>query len=139
MPWTDEQKQAICDSQFEAQHWHYQTHFPTANYEVVMFEDQPVGRLYVDYREDEIHIIDIAILPEFRGRGIGASLMYQLIDKSETRGVPLRLRVQPDRPARIWYERLGFNLIADEQINWYMEKTKSNNGCRASTTHAPNT
>ena len=65
--WSDEEKQAFLDLQFQAQHTHYQKHFPEASYQIIEQVGEPIGRLYLDRRPEEVRIIDIALLPEQRG------------------------------------------------------------------------
>ncbi len=71
-PWDEAQKRAFLTFQFNAQHQHYQSEFANAAFHVILDDDTPLGRLYVDRRADEIRILDIALLPEHRGRGIGS-------------------------------------------------------------------
>ena len=60
--WEDEQKEQFLRIQFEAQHVHYQKYFPDAQFDVILCDGQPVGRVYVDRNEEDIHIIDISVL-----------------------------------------------------------------------------
>jgi ribosomal protein S18 acetylase RimI-like enzyme len=68
----------------------------------------PIGRLSVDDSPDELLIIDLAIMPEWRNRGIGTALLKELQARAANAGKPLRLHVEIDNPARSLYERLGF-------------------------------
>src|SRR5690242_8179053 len=70
MAWTDEQKRAFTDMQFEAQDRHYREHYPTARFLIIEADGVPAGRLYVDRWTREIRIMDIALLPEHRRKGI---------------------------------------------------------------------
>lgn len=106
--WTLEQKAAFAQSQFELQRVHYRTYFAQASFDVVLWEEEKVGRLYV-YREgSEILIVDLAILPEWRGRGIGTVLLSGLISEADASGRPVSLHVESENRARTLYERLGF-------------------------------
>ena len=69
---------------------------------------EPAGRLYVARWEEEIRIVDIALLPDFRGRGIGGELLRELMAEADAAGRPLSIHVEMNNPARPWYERLGF-------------------------------
>ncbi len=122
LPWSDEQKAELCRHQFLAQHTHYEQFFANAAFEIVLVDDEPVGRVYVDRTKDEIRVIDISILPRHRGRGIGGVVMNEILNEAAQQGLPVRLRVEPNNPARRWYESLGFQKIADEQVNWHMER-----------------
>jgi GNAT superfamily N-acetyltransferase len=73
VPWAEPTKKAFLAQQFEPQDVHYRRHYPDASFEVIEVDGEPAGRLYVNRRDEEIRIIDIALLPGFRGRGIGAA------------------------------------------------------------------
>src|ERR1700719_1411431 len=65
--WSDEDKAVFCRRQFDAQSAHYTANYPGASFQVIERDGQPIGRLYVARWEEEIRIIDITLLPEFRG------------------------------------------------------------------------
>jgi ribosomal protein S18 acetylase RimI-like enzyme len=108
VPWTDEQKAAFVLQQFEAQHAWWQEHYTTARFELVLVAGKPAGRLYVDVWEREIRIVDIAMLPEFRGRGLGTLLLRRVFREGDAAGKPVSIHVEVFNPARRLYDRLGF-------------------------------
>lgn len=121
VPWSEAEREAFLRQQFHAQHAHYQKHFPHARFDVILVDGDPAGRLYVDRAQDEIRIIDIALLPEYRGRGIGGSLMQQLLAEASAKALPVRLHVERNNWACGWYQRLGFEVIEDKGVYYYME------------------
>lgn len=74
-----------------------------------MVDGEPAGRLYVARWEKELRIVDVALLPEFRGRGIGEGMIRELIEEAETAGKPLTIHVERENPAMSLYSRLGFS------------------------------
>src|SRR6185295_4880213 len=72
--WTPEQKMAFLRQQFTSQHSHYQEHYAGAAFDLLLVDDRPAGRLYVARWTKTLRIVDIALMPEFRGRGIGTAL-----------------------------------------------------------------
>jgi GNAT superfamily N-acetyltransferase len=114
-------KGQLLSTQFRAQHEHYQRYFADATFDVILDHGTPVGRLYVHRSDEELRLIDIALLPELRGRGIGGCLIEALLEEAATAAVPVRLRVEPGSPALSLYRRLGFTVIADERVNLHME------------------
>ncbi len=114
-PWDEAQKKAFLTFQFNAQHQHYRSEFATADFHVILDDDTPVGRLYVDRRADEIRILDIALLPEHRGRGIGSALLGALLAEAEAAGMPVRIFVEQPRAQRL-FERLGFEQAEDRGV-----------------------
>jgi ribosomal protein S18 acetylase RimI-like enzyme len=106
--WTPEQKDAFVRSQFEAQHGWYQDHYQGARFDVILVDGVPAGRLYVHRRESEIRLVDITLLPDFRGGGTGSALLRDLLAEGEAAGKRVTIHVEVFNPAMRLYERLGF-------------------------------
>lgn len=119
--WTPAQKEAFLRMQFIAQDRYYREVYPTAEYQVILQEDQRVGRLYIHRRSAEIRVIDIALLPECRGRGIGSSLMAQILEGATRNNLPVTIHVERFNPALRLYERLGFRLAEDKGVYYFMK------------------
>jgi GNAT superfamily N-acetyltransferase len=111
--WTDEQKEAFLRMQFQAQHAWYQEHYVGAQFDLLLVDEAPAGRLYVHRREAEIRLMDITLLPEYRNSGIGSSLVRELMSEAEAAGKPLTIHVEKYNPAMRLYLRLGFKPIED--------------------------
>ena len=119
--WSDARKAEFCRMQFTAQDTHYRQHYPTAEYQVIENAGIPVGRLYVDRWKREIRIMDIALLPEHRGRGIGTHLLLALQREAADCQKSLSIHVERMNPALLLYERLGFRMIEDKGVYLLME------------------
>jgi ribosomal protein S18 acetylase RimI-like enzyme len=111
--WTAEMKDAFILQQFTAQHSWYQEHYVGAEFQVILVEDAPAGRLYVHRRPAEIRLVDIALLPEHRQGGIGTSILRDLLAEGEAVGKPVTIHVEVYNPAMRLYERLGFRPIEE--------------------------
>ena len=125
LDWTDEQKEAFLRSQFSLQHEHYHSHFPAARYDVICEGKRPIGRLYVDRGETDMRVMDIALLPESRGRGIGRALIKEVLVEAESAGLPVGLHVEATNPAKRLYEQLGFRVVEDVGVYERMERLPS--------------
>lgn len=121
IPWTDAEKHAFLRQQFEAQDLHYRTHYPAAEWLVVLEDGEPIGRLYVDRSANGLRVMDIALLPERRGRGIGRHLIEELQAEAAGSGLPVTLHVEADNPAQRLYARLGFRFVEDEGVYQRLE------------------
>lgn len=119
--WSESAKESFLDFQFSAQHKFYKEQFPEAEFHIVLLEGEPIGRLYVDRREKEIRLVDIAILPEHRRQGIGSSLLRDLLAEGTRVRKPIRIHVEQFNPALRLYERLGFRRIEDKGVYYLME------------------
>lgn len=124
--WDDEQKMAFLRSQFEAQAAQYHARFPDAEYSIILYDDQPVGRFWIGRAPEQIRLLDIAILPEFQNRGVGAVLLKNLVAEAEQNGLPLRHMVfKMNTAAFRFYERFGFTPIDDVGAYIHMERRTS--------------
>lgn len=121
--WSEAEKASFLEFQFSAQHKFYTEQFTEAEFHIVLLEGEPIGRLYVDRREAEIRLIDIALLPEHRGKGIGSSLVRDLLAEGARISKPIRIHVEQFNSALRLYERLGFRRIADKGVYYLMEWT----------------
>lgn len=119
--WSEEQKTAFLTMQFEAQHQHYQVYYPDADFDIIELDRRPIGRLYLERRVDEFRIVDIALLPKFRGKGIGSHFMNSIIEESAAQNLPVRIHVEHDNPAMKLYLRLGFTQIDTNGVYHLME------------------
>ncbi len=113
LPWSDAQKAAFLDMQARAQHADYARNYPDAERWVIERNGDAVGRLYLDRRQGAHHILDIALLPDSRGRGFGGALLADLIDEAAQAGKATTISVESMNPARRLYERLGFTLVEE--------------------------
>ncbi|MGH9361299.1 MAG: GNAT family N-acetyltransferase [Thermoanaerobaculia bacterium] len=121
--WTEEAKERFLRQQFTAQDAYYRENYPGAEWSVVLRDGEPVGRLYVHRRPAEIRLMDIALLPEHRGGGLGSALLEELLAEARAAGKPLTIHVEVYNPALRLYERLGFRKKEDKGVYWLMEWT----------------
>ena len=122
MPWDDAQKDAFLRMQFDAQDAWYREHYAEASFEVIKADGEPAGRLYVNRGRSEIRIVDIALLPEHRGDGIGTSLLRDLLAEADAVGKRVTIHVERLNPALRLYERLGFALAEDKGVYLFLER-----------------
>lgn len=123
LDWNAAQKQLFLRMQFDAQARFYKANYPGASFQVILYEGQPVGRLYIQDRPDGIRIMDIALLPRFRNLGIGTTLLGEILMNGKNRNQPVTIHVERMNPALHWYQELGFRLLEDKGIYLLMEWT----------------
>jgi ribosomal protein S18 acetylase RimI-like enzyme len=119
--WTPEQRQAFLTLQFEAQKQGYRTAFPDATFSTILKNGNSAGRIIIHRKVDELRIVDMALLPEFRNQGIGTQLILDLQNQAAQSKCPLRLRVHPGSRAVRLYERLGFRKLDDDSYHRHYE------------------
>jgi len=114
--WEEAQKKTFIDMQFRAQHVHYQKHYPDALWLIIEKAGNAVGRLYLERWSKEHRIIDIALLPEARGRGLGEAILRDLQDEAAGEGKTVSIHVEKVNPAMSLYRRLGYRTIEDKGV-----------------------
>lgn len=121
--WGPGQREAFLRMQFEAQDSEYRTRNPEGTFDVIEVDDRPAGRLYVDRRPGDIRIVDISLLPEFRGRGVGGELIARLMEEAASTGRILSIHVEVHNRAAELYRRLGFEVADEHGVYRRMEWT----------------
>ena len=111
VPWSDEQKRQFLAMQFHAQTVYYADNFAADEFFILEHEGTPIGRLYLDRQPDDICIVDIALLPEVRGNGLGTILVQEVLDDAARGGVTVTIHVEHFNPAMHLYQRLGFQHV----------------------------
>lgn len=126
--WPEAARQAFCDSQFDLQRRHYRTHYPCGHWGVIGWQGQDVGRLYLDLSPARWGLMDIALLPERRGQGLGGRILGWFLAQADAAGVPCGLYVEQHNPARRLYERLGFGVDAEQGVYTRMSRPVGGGG-----------
>lgn len=120
--WAEGQRELFVRCQFDLQRKEYEARFPDAQYSVIVVDGQPVGRIWVGRDDQQIRLLDIALLQEFQNRGVGTALLRDLMDKAAGAKKPLRHMVFVfNNDAHRFYERLGFAIIEDFGAYKHME------------------
>lgn len=121
VPWSPAQKMAFIKMQHDAQQSHYRKFYPGGEQSVILWQGQPVGRLYVARVEKQIRILDITVLPRHRNRGIGSQIIRELMAEGEKAGKPVAIMVESYNPSLRLFERLGFTQGEAEGAHVLME------------------
>lgn len=128
LDWPDAARASFLDSQFSLQHIHYVTHFPHADFLVVERMGNAVGRLYIDDRDEGLHVIDISLVRDEQGKGSGTMLIRACVALAVSRGTDVTLQVSRFNPrAFALYRRLDFDVVAETDtqlaMRWRQLKT----------------
>ncbi len=108
----------------------FERRFSSAPYCIIESKfEQPIGTLCVEHRADCHYILELQLVPEAQGRGIGTAIVQMVIENARKECLPVRLSVVPanERAQRL-YERLGFRVAAVEPpfIRMVREHGKAN-------------
>jgi len=114
--WPSEAQEAFLRQQHEAQHRHYSLHYADAEWLIVERDGEAIGRLYLRESAEGLHIVDISLVPQWRGQGIGGAILRDILALARERAMPLSIHVEKVNPARRLYARLGFAVVADRGL-----------------------
>jgi ribosomal protein S18 acetylase RimI-like enzyme len=108
-PFDQEQKFAFVQQQFSAQLHHYTTYYNTEKFFIVELGQIPAGRFFIDEWTSEYRVVDICLLPSHQNKRIGTCLFNSLFEAARNKNKAVSIHVEQHNPARLWYEKLGFN------------------------------
>lgn len=113
--WSDEQKNIFIEHQFSAQHEYYQKNYIGAKFYIIEKDNVTIGRLYIDFffEKKGIRIIDITLLPDWRDKNIGSSILKEILEKAAKEKLKVTIHVESFNPAMNLYKKLGFIKISE--------------------------
>lgn len=118
--WGPEQKRVFVEQQFHAQDLYYREYYVGARFDLMKADGEVVGRLYVDRDQvrfpGEIRLMEITVLPEHRGRGLGGEILGELMEEARAAGRMLTIHVERFNRALSLYFRLGFRELEDKGV-----------------------
>ena len=114
--WPADMQEAFLRHQHEAQHSHYSIHFADAEWLIIERGGEAIGRLYLRDLPDVLHVVDISLVPECRGEGVGGAILRDVLGQARALGKGVSIHVEKVNRARRLYERLGFETIEDKGI-----------------------
>ena len=121
LPWDANQRDSFMRMQFAAQQQDYQRRFPDSDHRLLLLDGRRAGRVYLARSENEIRILDIALVPEHRNKGIGTRIIKDLLTESSQSRKPVRVYVEQFNPALALFERLGFSRAEDIGTHFLLE------------------
>jgi ribosomal protein S18 acetylase RimI-like enzyme len=116
--WDEAMRRIFLNHQFNAMVQGYRSMFPQGEFLIVEVDAKPAGRMVIHRAAAEIRVVDLALLPVHRNRGIGTFLMRQVCAEADR---PVHLSVLKFNRAFRWYERLGFAKIGEMGVYDEME------------------
>jgi GNAT superfamily N-acetyltransferase len=111
--WTIGSQRTFVIMQAQTEEWNRARLYPGMDRLTICVDEMPVGRLLVCMRNNMLHLVDLSLLPRFRGNGIGTQLMTEILGEARNARVPVKVKVRKDSGAIRFVERLGFGTPTD--------------------------
>jgi len=100
---------------------HEQGFRPSAT-RIIMCGGQDVGLLSIREADDRVQLLQLFLLPEAQGKGIGSHVLSEVLAAAHRAHRPVALRVLKSNPrAKTFYERHGFALVGQTETHCMME------------------
>ena len=112
--WPEEQLRGFLAMQERMQWTHYDRTYEQLERWIVERDGRPVGRLYLATEPDALRVVEISVMPESRGRGLGSALLRGVLGQASTAGLDVVLSVDHGSPAEKLYRRMGFEAVSDD-------------------------
>ena len=125
VPWSDQHKAAFLTQQFEARRGQWLERFPQAERSIVIVDDEDAGSLFVDRTPETLVVVDLALLPHFRNRGVGTQLMETFLEEAAQTKRIVSLHVEQSNPALRLYRRLGFRTVEEQGLYLRLESRQT--------------
>ncbi|RZF31695.1 GNAT family N-acetyltransferase [Paraburkholderia sp. UYCP14C] len=88
--------------------------------QVICIDGAPAGLLKAHRNEDEWFVVQVQIAPALQGRGIGEQVLRTILRAAAAEALPVSLQVLKGNPAKRLYDRLGFEIVGEDQTQFHM-------------------
>jgi len=118
---NEEAKTSILYQQFKIEEQQFIEMCPKAEFNIVMLNNQPIGRLYIYYGENTDRILQIGLIEKYRAMGIGKKIVTMIIEAALRKGKTVSLQVAWfNQRAYNFYEKLGFKVVENKGVSYEM-------------------
>ncbi|MEM7349356.1 MAG: GNAT family N-acetyltransferase [Acidobacteriota bacterium] len=104
------------------QRQHFEHKWSATTFEIVESAGRRIGALGIERTDEAVQILEILVLPELQGQGIGTALLERELRRADEQALPVRLQVLRANRARTLYERFGFRICGETETHFLMER-----------------
>ena len=114
--------QHVLRIQHIAQERRFANRYPAHQRYVVLEDGEPAGRLYVSEDGSILDVIDLTLMPGFRGRGVGTELLRDIFEHATREDEMIRLRIERrNQRGADFYSSLGFRMVSADDVDNHFE------------------
>ncbi|WP_127534133.1 GNAT family N-acetyltransferase [Paenibacillus kobensis] len=119
--WDETAAVSFIAMQYDMQQRSYAMHYPESKLFTVLIQGATVGKLHVADDLEAVTLVDVALLPQYQGQGLGTALVRGLQRYVQEARKPLRLTANAGSRASRLYEKLGFRILEANEVVSRME------------------
>jgi ribosomal protein S18 acetylase RimI-like enzyme len=116
--WPEPMRSHLMEIQYQTRRQARRMDHPASRSFILKADGENAGWMLISTPSDVVWLVEIAVLPELQGRGIGSAAIRRLL----TPGATVRLHVNKTNGRAITlYHRLGFTTVDSNEVQWVME------------------
>jgi ribosomal protein S18 acetylase RimI-like enzyme len=120
--WPELLRSQVLELQYATRRQGPRANFPEGESRVILIDGEPAGWMFTAEFDDHIHVAEIMVLPEHRGKGAGSAVLQQMLDAAARDRKAVRLHVNVLNAGAIrLYQRLGFQRTGGNEVQHDME------------------
>lgn len=101
---------------------YFSKNFNPKELKIIVQNHQDIGVISIIDKDDKLFLSKIEILPTFQSKGIGSSLIKDILEKANLLKKNVTLQVlKVNKRAKSLYERLGFEILDENESHYFME------------------
>lgn len=120
--WSASRCRAFLDQQFEFRQRGYLEQFPDALQLVLQQNGQDIGCLHWQCAGTEATLVELSLLPPFRGRGLGSAILGLLTAEADRLGQSIDVHVEDGGLVQQLCQRFGFDIAGDPGLHVRMRR-----------------
>ena len=111
----------VLSRMFAGQQADYAAQFPGAHHHIIVIDGEPAGQVRWAERDDDVQVVDIGLLPQYRRRGGAAAFYTRLIEHARRVGKPVRCSVtKMNEPSVALHVGLGFLVESESDTHYFL-------------------
>lgn len=92
---------------------------------IVERQGRPVGMIKVVRDDDPWELVQIQLHPDAQKQGLGGALILKVLNEASKADVVVSLHVLKVNPAKALYERLGFEVVGENEHSYHMRHPRA--------------
>jgi ribosomal protein S18 acetylase RimI-like enzyme len=88
-------------------------------WQIILLNGEPIGTVSIHWQETHLQFGEFYLLSAYRGRGVGSSVLDDVLVEADKRSVESRLEYLKWNPVASLYKRHGFRVVKENDIHFF--------------------